>query len=300
VKDPSDLGYDEPIGWPEEIRAAFRHGATVSPEQMERRRQCRRHHTVPIYLQRLFTEAEQLHAINQETKQAFQTAPHNLFCEKGANTVVDEDGKLRSDVEGVFAYIDSRVSTTVKRIVEVMRLRRIQLTKAQRTPDEIDLTLDEANQWELDAVALWCSQRKRNPHNPDLEELASASKTVKAKMLFNLWRVTLDQGAVDELWGERELTVGVALGHGFVVGDELANLVETDGRSDRLPVIPIARDVCLLWRRRPPERSGRWFQFEWLDDALVDTVNSVTAARSRVIAGPCRAQLERVACIGCD
>lgn len=136
---------------------------------------------------------------NQETEQAFQTAPHNLFCEKDANTVVDEDGKLRSDVEGVFTDIDSAVSVTVKRIVEVVRPRLIQLTKERRTPDEIDLTLDEANQWELDAVALWCSQRKRNPHNPDFEELASASKTVKAKMLFNLWRVTLDQGAVDEL-----------------------------------------------------------------------------------------------------
>lgn len=220
MKDPSDLGYDEPIGWPEAIRAAFRHGDTVSPEEMERRRQCRRHHTVPIYLQRLFTEAEQLHAINQETKQAFRTKPHNLFCEKGANTVVDDDGKPRSDVEGVFTHIDSTVSASVKRIVEVVRPRLIQLTKERRTPDEIDLTLDEANQWELDAVALWCSQRKRNPRNPDFEELASASTTASAKMVFNLWRVTLDQGAADELWGERELTVGVALGHGFVVGDD--------------------------------------------------------------------------------
>ena len=87
-------------------------------------------------------------------------------------------------------------------------------------------------------------------------------------MLFDVWRVTADQGAIAELMKERELTVGVAPRHGFVVGDELANLVETtDERSgsDRVPVIPIAREVCLLWRRRPPERSGRWLQFEWLD-----------------------------------
>ena len=114
-------------------------------------------------------------------------------------------------------------------------------------------------------------------------------------MLFDVWRITVDQGAVAELMGKRELTVGVAPKHGFIVGDEIANLVDTTSeptRSDRVPVIPIAREVCLLWRPRPPERSGRGLQFEWLDDAWVDRVNEVTTARSRVIAGPCRAQLQ--------
>ena len=300
------VGYDEPIAWPDMVRAAFRHGATLSPEEMERRRRCQRHHTVPVYLLRLFFKAgERLHAFDQETKRGFATGPRSLLCENGANTVVGEDGKLRSDVEGVFAHTDYMVSKTVTHIVEVMRRRRDQLTQERRTPDRIDLTLREVNQWERDAVALWCSQRKRNPHNPDFRYLQSnawvgASETVtetERQMLFNLWRATLDRGAVVELMGERELTVGVATSHGFIVGDELANFVQTtDVRSgsDRVPVIPIAREVCLLWRRRPPERNRRWLQFEWLDDALVDTVNSVTAARSRVIAGPWRAQLHRL------
>ena len=249
---------------------------------------------------------ERLHAFDQEANREFEAAPRRLLREKGANTVVDEERKLRSDVEGVFAYTDSMVSMTVKRIVKQMRRRRNQLTEERRTPGENDLTLDEADQWERDAVALWCSQRKRNPRNPDfrslpLKEWVGASETrteLSRKMLFNLWRVTADRGAIDELMGERELTVGVAPRHGFVVGDELANVVETtDERhgSDEVPVIPIAREVCLLWRRRPPERSGRRLQFAWLDDALVDTVNNVTTAGSRVIAGPCKAQLHRLA-----
>jgi hypothetical protein len=63
-----------------------------------------------------------------------------LLCENGANTVVGEDGKLRSDVEGVFAYTDYMVSKTVKGIVEAMRRRRDQLTQERRTPDRIELT----------------------------------------------------------------------------------------------------------------------------------------------------------------
>ena len=310
-KDPKNMvnlvGYNEPIDWPDMVRAAFLHGATLSPEELERRRRRQRHHTVPVYLLRLFFKrGERLHAFDQETKRGFSTGPPSLLYENGANTVVGEDGKLRSDVEGVFAYTDYMVSKTVKGIVEAMRRRRDQLTQERRTPDRIELTLPEADQWERDALALWCSQRKRNPHNPDFRYLhsktwVSASKTVTEaarKMLFNLWRVTPDQGAIAELLGERELTVGVAPRPGFVVGDELANFMHTtDARSgtDRVPVIPIAREVCLLWRRRPPQRSGRWLQFEWLDDALVDTVNTVTTARSRVIAGPCRAQLHRLA-----
>ena len=301
------VGYDEPIGWPDMVRAAFLHGATLAPGEMDRRRRRQRHHTVPVYLLRLFFKAgERLHAFDQETKRGFETGPRSLLCENGANTVVGEDGKLRSDVEGVFAHTDYMVSKTVKRIVEAMRRRRDQLIQERSTPDRIELTLLEANQWERDAVALWCSQRKRNPHNPDFRYLPSkawvgASETVtraERQMLFNLWRATPDRGAVAELMGERELTVGVATRHGFVVGDELANFVETtDVRSgsDRVPVIPIAREVCLLWRRRPPERNRRWLQFEWLDDALVATVNNVTTTRSRVIAGPCRVQLHRLA-----
>ena len=172
-KDPTNLvnivGYDEPIAWPDTVRAAFLHGATVSPEEMERRRRRRRHHTVPVYLLCLFLKRgeKRLQAFDHEAKQKFETVPRNLLCENGANTVVGEDGKLKSDVEGVFAYTDYMVSKTVKRIVTAMRRRRNQLTEERRTPDGIDLTLVEADQWERDAVALWCSQRKRNPHNPD-------------------------------------------------------------------------------------------------------------------------------------
>ena len=58
TKDPKNLvniiGYDEPIAWPETVRTAFLHGATLSPEEMERRRRRRRHHTVPVYLLSLF------------------------------------------------------------------------------------------------------------------------------------------------------------------------------------------------------------------------------------------------------
>ena len=113
----------------------------------------------------------------------FATGPRSLLCENGANTVVGEDGKLRSDVEAVFAHTDYMVSKTVTHIVEAMRRRRDQLTQERRTPDRIDLTPREANQWERDAVALWCSQRKRNPHNPDFRYLQSnawvgASETV--------------------------------------------------------------------------------------------------------------------------
>ena len=213
---------------------------------------------------------------------------------------------VRSDVEGVFAYTDSMVSKPVKRIVEATRRMREQLIHERRRSERIDLTLDEAQRWEHGAVALWCSQRKRNPRNADFRYLdwkkwLGASETMTAaarKMLFDVWRVTADHGAVAELMEARELTVGVAPRHGFLVGDELANFVDlTDepSGSDRVPVIPIARDVCLFWRRRPPERSRRWLQFQWLDDAFVDAVNNVTTARSRVIAGPCRAQLQRFA-----
>ena len=304
------VGYDDPVGWPEAVRAAFIHGATISSEEMEgrRRRQC--HHTVPVYLLRLFSRGEErLFAFDRETKRAFAAGPLGLLCVNGANTVVGEDGKLRSDVEGVFAYADGMISKTVKQIVKMMRRCRTQLIENPRTPVPIDLTLVEANQWERDAVALWCSQRKRNPQNLDfksldLRKLHGAWETMTEtarKMLFNVWRVTLDQGAISELMEERELTVGVAVRQGFVVGDELANFVDsidTRSGSDRVPVIPIARDVCLLWRRRPLERSGRGLQFQFVDDFLVDKVNNLTVARSRVIAGPCRAQVHRLAMTG--
>ena len=64
---------------------------------------------------------------------------------------------------------------------------------------------------------------------------------------------------VAELMGKRELTVGVAPRQGFIVGDELANLVDTTSeptRSDRVPVIPIAREVCLLWRPRRQDEAA--------------------------------------------
>ena len=255
------VGYDDPIAWREMVRAAFSHGDTISPEEMEQRRRRRCHHTVPVYLLRLFQEGtERLFAFDRETKRAFVSGPRGLFCENGANIVLGEDGKLRSDVEGVFAYTDAMISKTVKQIVKVMRRCRTQLIENPRTPVPIDLTLVEANQWEGDAVALWCSQRKRNPQNLDfksldLRKLCGAWETMTEtarKMLFNVWRVTLDQGAISELMEERELTVGVAVRQGFVVGDELANFVDsidTRSGSDRVPVIPIARDVCLLWRR---------------------------------------------------
>ena len=310
--DPRNLlnpvGYCEPIAWLEMVRTAFRHGATLSPKEMERRRRIQRHHTVPVYLLSLFLDEgeHRLHALDRETERAFQTAPRKLFREKGANTVVGQDGRLRSDVEGVLTDVDFKLSKTVKRIVGAMRRLRNPLIEGRRTLDWLDLTLSEAQRWEWDAVALWCCQRKRNPRNPDFryldfEKWFGALGTLTAssrRMLFDLWRVTPDQGAIAELMRERELTVGVAARHGFVVGDELANFVETtDDRSrcDRVPVIPVSREVCLLWRRRPAERTGRWLQFEWLDDAFVDSVNNVTTARSRVIAGPCRAQLHRLA-----
>ena len=197
------------------------------------------------------------------------------------------------------------LSKTVTRLVDEMRRRRNQVLEERRTPDAVDLTLLPADEWERDAVALWCSQRKRNPHNPDFrylpwERWIGAWATMPAparKMLFDLWRVTPDRGAIAELMGRRELTVGVALSNGFVVGDELANLVQIPDvppASGGVPVIPIAREVCLFWRLRPPDRSRRLLHFRWLDDAFVDVVNVVTAARSRVLAGPCRAQLERL------
>ena len=140
-KDPKDLvnivGYDEPIGWSDMGRAAFLHGATLSPEELERRRRLQRHHTVSVYLLRLFCKrGERLHAFDQETKRGFATGPPGLLCENGANTVVGEDGKLRSDVEGVFAYTDYMVSKTVKGIVEAMRRRRDQLIQERRTPGQ--------------------------------------------------------------------------------------------------------------------------------------------------------------------
>ena len=166
------VGYDEPIGWPEVVQEAFLHGATLSSEDLERRRRRRSHHTVPVYLLRLFSEREErLHAFDRETQLAFETGPRRLLCEKGANTVVGQAGKLRADVEGVFAYIDSLLSKTVKRIVKAMRRMRNQLIHERRDPGRIDLQLVEAQQWEWDAVALWCSQRKRNPHNADFRHL---------------------------------------------------------------------------------------------------------------------------------
>ena len=154
------IGYDEPIALEETVQAAFVHGASVSPEDMERRRQRQRHHTVPVYLLRLFLNGEEtrLHAFDQKTKQEFKTGPSNLLCENGANTVVGEDGRLRSDVEGVFAHTDYVVSKTVKRIVTAMRPMRSQLTEAQRTPAKVNLTLAEANsgsrpQWHFGAVS---------------------------------------------------------------------------------------------------------------------------------------------------
>ena len=206
-RDPNNpantIGYDEPIALAETVRAAFVHGASVSPEDRERRRQRQRHHTVPVYILRLFLNRGEtrLHAFDQETKQEFEAVPRNLLCENGANTVVGEDGRLRSDVEGVFAHTDYVVSKTVKPIVTAMRQRRSQLTEARRTPDKINLTLAEADQWERAAVALWCSQRKRNPDNPDFRYLDSrkrvaASKEMteaERKMLFDVWRITVDQ-----------------------------------------------------------------------------------------------------------
>ena len=98
-------------------------------------------HGVRLPLTRLFFKrGERLHAFDQETKRGFSTGPPSLLCENGANTVVGEDGKLRSDVEGVFAYTDYMVSKTVKGIVEAMRRRRDQLTQERRTPDRIELT----------------------------------------------------------------------------------------------------------------------------------------------------------------
>ena len=245
------VGYGEPIAWPETVRAAFLHGATVSPEEMARRRRRRRHHTVPIYLLKLFLKErrKRLYAFDQEANREFEAAPRRLLCEKGANTVVDEEGKLRSDVEGVFAHTDSMVSRTVKRIVKQMRLRRNQLTEERRVPDEIELTLDEADQWERDAVVLWCSQRKRNPRNPDFNFLSfekwfgvsQMRAELWCKMLFNVWRMTADHGAVGELMRERELTVGVARRYGFVVGDELANVVETTDERHGATECPSSR-----------------------------------------------------------
>ena len=136
------VGYDEPIGWPEVVQEAFLHGATLSSEDLERRRRRRSHHTVPVYLLRLFSEREErLHAFDRETQLAFETGPRRLLCEKGANTVVGQDGKLRADVEGVFAYIDSLLSKTVKRIVKAMRRMRNQLIHERRDPGRIDLQL---------------------------------------------------------------------------------------------------------------------------------------------------------------
>ena len=204
------VGYDEPIGWPEVVQEAFLHGATLSSEDLERRRRRRSHHTVPVYLLRLFSEREErLHAFDRETQLAFETGPRRLLCEKGANTVVSQAGKLRADVEGVFAYIDSLLSKTVKRIVKAMRRMRNQLIHERRDPGRIDLQLVEAQQWEWDAVALWCSQRKRNPHNADFRHLdwtkwigALETMTPPAlKMLFDVWRVTPDRGAIAELMG---------------------------------------------------------------------------------------------------
>ena len=300
------VGYDDSVAWLETVHAALLHGDTLTPEDREQRRRRRRHHTVPIYILRLFsTKGEFLQAFDQETRRPFRAVPRRLLCEAGANTVVGPDGVLRSDVEGVFAYTDSMLSKSLKQIVKAMRSRRNQLLDQQRVPDLIDISVVEADAWELAAVGFWCSQRKRNPRNPDFRHLSSklwagsspGIPDLLSRMLFNVWRATLDRGAIDELMAQRELTVGVSLGHDFVVGDELANFVQTPGDlncTDTVPVIPVAREVCLLWRRRSAGQSSRTLRFEWLDDSFVDAVNAVTTARSRVIAGPSRAQLLRL------
>ena len=65
-KDPKNLanivGYDEPIDLPDMVRAAFLHGATLSPEELERRRRRQRHHTVSVYL---------LHACSSKEENAY-------------------------------------------------------------------------------------------------------------------------------------------------------------------------------------------------------------------------------------
>ena len=72
-KDPKNIvnvvGYDNPIGLWDVARAALRHGATVSPQEMARRRRRQRHHTVAVYLIRLFSNTgERLQAFDRETQ----------------------------------------------------------------------------------------------------------------------------------------------------------------------------------------------------------------------------------------
>lgn len=100
----------------------------------------RRHHYVPVFIQRRFTNGDGklfLYSHERRARGVYTSRPEDAFVQRDLNTVEEKDGSKNVELELWYSWFEGLIAPIVERIVSRARARK-----------EPQLTADERNAWD--------------------------------------------------------------------------------------------------------------------------------------------------------
>lgn len=83
-----------------------------------------RHHYVPQFFIRNFSDSGKLYGYNKFTKSFFEPRPKDIFFERNKNTFLNELGEESDLIEKIYANIDSITSSAVNNVLSTGKLTK--------------------------------------------------------------------------------------------------------------------------------------------------------------------------------
>ena len=268
----------------------------ISDKEKQERLRKKRHHYVPIWLQRLFCNTDgKLYAANTLSGKEYVTSPQNLFVVKRGYSVVDpESGELLCDAERAYAYLDGAVCPAVRAVLQSIERAEEEL----KTPRiSIPAVLRQA----LEAFTI--QQSKRRPRKwdymiADSPEIAQLSPTHQKVVMLGA-TVRRSPRMVENLQSRELIIARVRNDDELILGDELVCLDVQDmyggGRQNTGVLgMPIEKRTMLLWSPRPRTANSDTVSVVPLDPIDLKRINRTVTEQSTTIAAANRVTIHQL------
>ncbi len=268
----------------------------ISDKEKRERLRKKRHHYIPIWLQRLFCNADgKLYAGNTMSGKEYMTSPQNLFVAKRGYSVVDpESGELLGDAEEAYAYLDGAVCPAVRAVLQSVERAEDKL----KTPR---ISIPAVTRQALETFTI--QQTKRRPHKWD-HMIADSPKVARLpsthqKLVMLAATVRRSPRMVENLESRELVIARVGSGGELILGDELVCLDVQDaysgGRQNTGVLgMPIEKRTMLLWSPRPRTTNSDAVSVVPLDLVDLKRINRTVTEQSTTIAGANEATIHQL------
>ena len=263
----------------------------IALEEMERRAQRRKHHTMPVWYQKNFMNDDSKVFYWKKGDQKVQSRhPAAVFFKLDAYNVFDQHGNLVAESESVYAYLDMETKGAADRTLaayaEAARTNSREVNAARAELEVlVSMLLIRETSFQIEATELY---KTNNDHK------APEAHDQLARVAIIKHGADLAQRRDPNLMAADFSVSGHTEKEGLIFGDGVICNIKDD--NVELRVLPLTPKVAAIWswpvNACQPRQRRTWTLRGRIPRREITEINSQLCRKSRAIGGPSRRQIE--------